>query len=161
MPIQRRTWCLPKGIDWVSSPTTNEPIRAPCRSWQNTTSDARFHRIASSSAVVKHNFDTPNQAFISLPCTTSKYSKSPSFIWDSYKASPYMQLGKITVHSSLSRDCSDIMVSGSLKATLVQAEMPLRLRFWVSRVPALCLHYYPKVGKVKNKLNFPPLIVQY
>ena len=34
--------------------------------------DARFHRIASRSAVVEQNFDTPNQAFISLPCTTSK-----------------------------------------------------------------------------------------
>ena len=33
-----------------------------------------------------------------------------------------MQLGNITVHSSLSRDCSDILVSGGLKATLVQAE---------------------------------------
>ncbi len=31
----------------------------------------------------------------------------------------------------------------------------------MSRVPALCLHYYPKVGKVRYKLNFPPLIVQY
>ena len=73
-----------------------------------------------------------------------------------------MQLGNITVHSSLSRDCSDILVSGSLKATLVQAEMPLRLRFWICpEYPPFGLHYYPQVGKVRYKLNFPPLIVQY
>ena len=64
--------CYQNGIDWVFSPTTNELIRAPCRSWQNTISDARFHLIASRSALVEHNFDTPNQAFMSLPCTTSK-----------------------------------------------------------------------------------------
>ena len=71
-------------------------------------------------------------------------------------------MSRPAVHSSLSRDCSDTLVSGSLKATLVQAEMPLHLRFWIimSRVPALCLHYYPKVGKVRYKLNFPPFIVQ-
>ena len=114
MPIQRRTCCLANVIDWVSSsPTTNEPIRTPYFRWQNTTSDARFHRIASHSADVEQNFDTPNQAFISRPCTTSRYSKSPSFIWGSYKARPYMQLGRITVLSSFSRDCSDILVSGS------------------------------------------------
>ena len=39
-------------------------------SWQNTTSDAHFHIIASRSAVVEQNFDTPNQDFMSLPCTT-------------------------------------------------------------------------------------------
>ena len=38
------------------------PRTSPCRSWQNTTSDARFHRIASRSAIVEQNFDTPNQA---------------------------------------------------------------------------------------------------
>ena len=119
-----RMCCLANGIDWVSSsPTMNEPIRTPYCRWQNTISDVRFHSIASRSAVVEQNFYTPNHPFTSRPCTTSKYSKSPPFICDSYKARPYIQLGSITVHSSLSRDCSDILVSCSLKATLVQAEI--------------------------------------
>ena len=59
-----------------------------------------------------------------------------------------MQLGNITVHSSLSRDCSDILVSGSLKATLVQAEMPLRLRFWI------CPEYPPFVCIIMGHHTF-------
>ena len=73
-----------------------------------------------------------------------------------------MQLGNITVHSGLSRDCSDTLVSGSLKATLCASRNAFAFEILdMSRVPALCLHYYSQVGKVRYKLNFPPLIVQY
>ena len=64
------------------------------------------------------------------------------------------------MHSSLSRRCSGILVSGSLRATLVQtAEMPLRFEYVQSTCPLFAL--LPKVNTIRFKLNFPLLIVQH
>ena len=83
------------------------------------------HPIAVLSEEVEQYLETPNQAFISRPWTSSKKS-SVSFVC--IDLSPYVAEGRTTERNKLASIAGDIFDRGMRAATLAQAAMPLFLR---------------------------------
>ena len=97
-------------------------------------SDALRHPIAALSEEVEQYFETPNQALMSRPWTSSKKS-SVSFVC--IELSPHVAEGRTTARNKRASIAGDIFDSGMRAATLAQAAMPLFLRWskWPVSVP--------------------------
>ena len=79
----------------------------------------------NSCSKVEQYFETPNQALISRPWTSSKKS-SVSFVC--IELSPYVAEGRTTARNKRASIAGDIFDSGMRATTLAQVAMPLFLR---------------------------------
>ena len=86
---------------------------------------ALCHPLAALSEEVEQYFETPNQALISRPWTSS--TKIKCFICV-HILSPYVAEGRTTARNKRASIAGDIVDSGMRAASLAQAAMPLFLR---------------------------------
>ena len=135
--VQHQRWCRPLLYEspilrlewagrWRGIGSRGSSIHLGSAEVERGNSDALRHPIAVLSEKVEQYLETPNQAFISRPWTSSKKS-SVSFVC--IDLSLYVAEGRSTARNKRASIAGDIFDRGMRAATLAQAAIPLFLRW--------------------------------